>query len=117
MAVWIWTTFCRCFTFKCRFGRQIPRVGFENSRGRCRAAPRSAASLLTSVPPDHRQHPTFRRPLERTDASMIDVLNLALPFFGLIVIGYAAGKIKRLPDLGLAWMNFFLIYISLPCLF
>lgn len=48
---------------------------------------------------------------------MIDVLNLALPFFGLIVIGYAAGKIKRLPDLGLAWMNFFLIYISLPCLF
>jgi predicted permease len=48
---------------------------------------------------------------------MIDVLNLALPFFGLIAIGYGAGKIKDLPDLGLAWMNFFLIYISLPCLF
>src|SRR5690349_2209295 len=48
---------------------------------------------------------------------MLDVLNLALPFFGLIALGYAAGKIKDLPDLGLAWMNFFLIYISLPCLF
>ena len=48
---------------------------------------------------------------------MIDVLNLALPFFGLIVLGYAAGKIVGLPDTGLAWMNFFLIYISLPCLF
>jgi predicted permease len=48
---------------------------------------------------------------------MIDVLNLALPFFGLIALGYAAGRIKDLPDLGLAWMNFFLIYISLPCLF
>jgi predicted permease len=48
---------------------------------------------------------------------MLDVLNLALPFFGLIALGYGAGKIKDLPDLGLAWMNFFLIYISLPCLF
>lgn len=48
---------------------------------------------------------------------MIDVLNLALPFFGLIVLGYAAGRIAGLPDTGLAWMNFFLIYISLPCLF
>ena len=48
---------------------------------------------------------------------MIDVLNLALPFFGLIALGYAAGKFNDLPDIGMAWMNFFLIYISLPCLF
>jgi malonate transporter and related proteins len=48
---------------------------------------------------------------------MIDVLNLALPFFGLIALGYAAGKISDLPEIGLAWMNFFLIYVSLPCLF
>jgi malonate transporter and related proteins len=48
---------------------------------------------------------------------MIDVLNLALPFFGLIALGYAAGKISNLPEIGLAWMNFFLIYIALPCLF
>ena len=48
---------------------------------------------------------------------MIDVLNLALPYFGLIFLGYACGKIKRLPDTGLAWMNFFIVYVALPCLF
>jgi predicted permease len=48
---------------------------------------------------------------------MIDVLNLALPYFGLIFVGYACGKFKRIPDTGLAWMNFFLIYVALPCLF
>jgi len=48
---------------------------------------------------------------------MIDVFNLALPFFGLIALGYAAGRIAGLPDSGLAWMNAFLIYVSLPCLF
>lgn len=29
---------------------------------------------------------------------MIDVLNLALPFFGLIFIGFACGKLKQIPD-------------------
>jgi len=48
---------------------------------------------------------------------MIDVLNLALPFFGLIALGYIAGKWSDLPEIGLAWMNFFLIYVALPCLF
>lgn len=48
---------------------------------------------------------------------MIEVLNLALPYFGLIFLGYACGKYKRIPDTGLAWMNFFLIYVALPCLF
>ncbi|MGZ5898057.1 MAG: AEC family transporter, partial [Xanthobacteraceae bacterium] len=48
---------------------------------------------------------------------MIAVLNLALPFFGLIGLGFAAGKLARLSDHGLAWMNFFLIYVALPCLF
>jgi malonate transporter and related proteins len=45
---------------------------------------------------------------------MIDILNLALPYFGLIFIGYACGKAKGLPEAGLAWMNFFLLYVSLP---
>ena len=36
---------------------------------------------------------------------MIDVLNLALPFFGLIFIGFACGRIKQIPDTALAWMN------------
>ena len=48
---------------------------------------------------------------------MIDVLNLALPFFGLIFIGFACGKLKQIPDTALAWMNFFIIYVALPALF
>ncbi len=48
---------------------------------------------------------------------MLDVLNLALPFFGLIFIGFACGKLKRLPEEGLAWMNFFILYVALPALF
>src|ERR1700735_2113070 len=47
---------------------------------------------------------------------MIAVLNLALPYFGLIFIGFACGKAKGLPEPGLAWMNFFLLYVSLPAL-
>jgi malonate transporter len=48
---------------------------------------------------------------------MIEVLNLALPYFGLIFLGFLCGKLKRIPDTGLAWLNFFLIYVALPCLF
>jgi malonate transporter len=48
---------------------------------------------------------------------MIDVINLALPFFGLIFIGFACGKLKQIPDTALAWMNFFIVYVSLPALF
>lgn len=48
---------------------------------------------------------------------MLDVLNLALPFFGLIIIGFACGKLKSIPDTALAWMNFFIVYVSLPALF
>jgi malonate transporter len=47
---------------------------------------------------------------------MADILNLALPYFGLIFIGFACGKARRLPEQGLAWMNFFLLYVSLPAL-
>ena len=42
---------------------------------------------------------------------MIDVLNLALPYFGLIFIGFACGKLKQIPDTALAWMNFFIVYV------
>src|ERR1700736_984290 len=47
---------------------------------------------------------------------MADILNLALPYFGMIFIGFACGKAKGLPETGLAWMNFFLLYVSLPAL-
>ena len=49
---------------------------------------------------------------------MLDVLNLALPFFGLIFLDLFVGKLKLgIPETGLAWMGFFLIYLALPCLF
>jgi len=48
---------------------------------------------------------------------MIDVLNLALPYFGLIFLGFACGRYKSIPDRGLAWMDFFIVYLSLPALF
>ncbi len=48
---------------------------------------------------------------------MAHVLALALPFFGLIFLGFLCARIKRLPEEGLAWMNFFIIYVSLPALF
>src|SRR5579863_5285204 len=47
---------------------------------------------------------------------MADVLNLAIPYFSLIFVGFACGKFKGLPEQGLAWMNFFLLYVSLPAL-
>jgi malonate transporter len=47
---------------------------------------------------------------------MVDILNLALPYFGLIFVGFACGKTRGLPESGLAWMNFFLLYVSLPAL-
>lgn len=48
---------------------------------------------------------------------MIDVLNLALPYFGLIFLGFACGKFRSIPEDGLAWMNFFIVYVALPSLF
>ncbi|MEP3047773.1 MAG: AEC family transporter [Roseibium sp.] len=48
---------------------------------------------------------------------MLNVISLALPFFGLIFLGFVAGKIKDLPEAGLSWMNFFVVYIALPALF
>ncbi len=48
---------------------------------------------------------------------MIDVINLALPYFGLIILGFACGRIQKIPDNGLAWMGFFIVYMALPALF
>ncbi|HWM48549.1 MAG TPA: AEC family transporter [Xanthobacteraceae bacterium] len=48
---------------------------------------------------------------------MIDVVNLALPYFGLIFIGFVCGKVKKIPHSALAWMDFFILYVSLPALF
>src|SRR6478752_1927052 len=48
---------------------------------------------------------------------MLEVINLALPFFGLIFLGLGCGKFKAIPDSGLAWMDFFILYVALPALF
>ena len=45
------------------------------------------------------------------------VLDLALPFFGLILLGYICGKLAGIPETGVAWMQMFIIYIALPALF
>ncbi|WP_321340851.1 AEC family transporter [Breoghania sp.] len=48
---------------------------------------------------------------------MQEVISLALPFFGLIFLGYVSGKIRSIPAEGLEWMNFFILYLALPALF
>jgi malonate transporter len=50
-------------------------------------------------------------------ADLLGLIDLLLPFFGLIGIGALCGKLSRRPEVGLAWMQFFLVYVSLPCLF
>ncbi len=50
-------------------------------------------------------------------ADLANLFNLVAPFFGLILLGFAIGRYKRLPEEGLAWLQYFLIFIALPCLF
>ena len=45
------------------------------------------------------------------------VLDLALPFFGLILLGFVFGKAMDIPEAGLAWMHAFIVYLALPALF
>lgn len=45
------------------------------------------------------------------------VLDLALPFFGLILLGYVLGKAMDIPEAGTAWMHAFIVYVALPALF
>ena len=50
-------------------------------------------------------------------ADLVSIFNLVAPFFGLILLGFVIGRYKRLPAEGLAWLQFFLIYVALPPLF
>ncbi len=47
---------------------------------------------------------------------MVEILSLALPFFGLIALGVIATRFWRIGEEGLAWLNVFLIYFALPAL-
>ncbi|MGB0865335.1 MAG: AEC family transporter [Granulosicoccaceae bacterium] len=48
---------------------------------------------------------------------MFQVLGLVLPLFSLILLGYISGRWKKIPVEGLAWLNYFIVYVSLPALF
>lgn len=48
---------------------------------------------------------------------MFEVINLVIPLFGLIFLGFGTAKLMKLPQEGLAWMNFFIVYVALPALF
>ncbi len=48
---------------------------------------------------------------------MFHVIGLIFPLFGLILLGYSSGRIKKLPIDGLSWLNFFVVYLALPALF
>ena len=48
---------------------------------------------------------------------MLEVAGLVAPLFALILLGYISAKLIRIPLEGLAWLNFFVIYIALPPLF
>ena len=48
---------------------------------------------------------------------MLSVASLVFPLFAVIALGYVAGRMKKIPVEGLAWLNFFIVYVSLPALF
>jgi predicted permease len=50
-------------------------------------------------------------------SDLIGLFNLLAPFFGMIGLGFYCGKVVKQPEAALAWMQFFVIYIALPCLF
>ena len=48
---------------------------------------------------------------------MLQITILIAPLFGLMVLGFISGRVTKLPLEGVAWLNFFVIYIALPALF
>lgn len=50
-------------------------------------------------------------------SELVPLLNLILPYFSIIALGFIIGKWKAMPEAGLAWMNFFILYVALPPLF
>ena len=45
----------------------------------------------------------------RARFDMYEILALVAPFFGLIFLGFFSGRVAKLPEEGLAWLNFFII--------
>lgn len=47
---------------------------------------------------------------------MAEIIDLALPFFGLVFLGVLAARIWSVGEQGLEWLNIFLIWFALPAL-
>jgi malonate transporter len=48
---------------------------------------------------------------------MDEIAGIALPFFGLIALGYGLGRWRKVPADGLSWINLFVFYLALPAWF
>jgi predicted permease len=48
---------------------------------------------------------------------MTDVVGLAMPFFGLIFLGFLCGKLANQDERGLEWFNIYIIYVAVPALY
>ena len=57
------------------------------------------------------------KPATQAITLFMEVLNLTLPLFGLVLLGWLAARWKKLPEAGLAWMQFYIVYIALPAMF
>ena len=48
---------------------------------------------------------------------MTDVIGLAMPFFGLIALGFLCGKLFGTAEEGLGWFNVYIVYVAVPALY
>ncbi len=48
---------------------------------------------------------------------MSDILRLIIPFFGVLFLGYGAGRLRQVTEDGLAGLTFFITYLAMPALF
>ena len=48
---------------------------------------------------------------------MAEIAGLVFPLFGLILLGYLTARITKQPTEAMGWLNTFIIYVALPCLF
>ncbi|GLK80727.1 AEC family transporter [Methylopila turkensis] len=48
---------------------------------------------------------------------MADVASLAMPFFGLILLGFLCGRFATAAEGGLDWFNVYIVYVAVPALY
>ncbi|MDR4305135.1 AEC family transporter [Chelatococcus sambhunathii] len=47
----------------------------------------------------------------------MDVAGLAMPFFGLIALGFVCGRLFDASQEGLAWLNIYIVFVAVPALY